>query len=233
MKIQTYSAKIKKIEEISPTVREVTFELDKEIEFKPGSFVNVFVPFEGQEVRRAYSICSDSKNKKEVSISLRNMRFGKISPLFWEKEIQEKEFKIVGPLGINTSDKITKNKVFLFSFGVGVSVIKGLLFDLLNRETVDSITLFTGNRDEKENLYKEYFEELAQKNKKLKFVSVLSQPNDLSFKNKGYIQDFIGDEDFNNSDIYVCGPTKACDSLVETINIKKPTDCLVMSEKFG
>lgn len=233
MKIQTYNAKIKNTKDISPTVKEVTFKLDNEMEFIPGSFINVFVPIEGESIRRAYSICSDPAIKDEVSISLRNMKFGKVSPLFWEKDIENKDFKIVGPLGINTSDKITKNKVFLFSFGVGVSVIKGILFDLIKREEIKSVTLFTGNRNEEENLYSDYFRKLTKENEKLNFVSILSQPINRDFKNIGYIQDFIEKEDFNNSDIYICGPTKACDALVENINLKKPKNCQILTEKFG
>jgi|JI6StandDraft_1071083.scaffolds.fasta_scaffold30784_3 NAD(P)H-flavin reductase len=233
MTINTYNGKIKKIVDLSPTAREVTFSLDKPIDFKPGSFVNLFTTVDGAKVRRAYSLSSDPKEKQEISLSIRKAKAGIVSPIFWDSTIHEQEFSIMGPLGVNTSDKMTHERIFLFAYGIGISVIKSILFDVLERDHIKEVVLVTGNRSDTELLYREYLDSLANEYPKLTLRYVLSESADSAYPYQGYIQDNIDDLDFAHSDVYICGPTRACESLIETIEKKHPVDTSIHVEKFG
>jgi ferredoxin-NADP reductase len=70
MKIIKTSGKIIEIKKLTSTAMEITFSLEDEIDFLPGAFVNIFFNIEGEKNRRAYSISSDYKNKKEIKISV-------------------------------------------------------------------------------------------------------------------------------------------------------------------
>ena len=233
MTISTYQGKVKKIVDLSPTAREITFLLDTPMAFKPGSFVNVFTDVNGEKVRRAYSLSSNPRNANEISLSIRRAQQGTVSPVFWHDDIHDKKFMFMGPLGVNTSDKMVHENIFLFAYGIGISVIKSILFDVLERDNVKNVTLVTGNRDESELLYREYLDSLASDHPKLTVRYVLSESTDNTYPYQGYIQNNIADLDFTASDAYICGPTKACESLIETIEKKHPADCAIHVEKFG
>jgi phenol hydroxylase P5 protein len=143
-----------------------------------------------------------------------------------------KKVEIMGPFGLNTVDKMTHNKVYLFAFGVGVSVIKSVADYFSNIKKIDNLVVMTGSRNEDEILYKDYFNDLASKSDKIKVVYVVSKKNEGSTLQEGYIQDFINNFDFNNSDVYVCGQEKACDELVSKVKASNPNDCNFFVESF-
>lgn len=203
--------------DLSPSSREVTLGLPEPLGFLPGAFVNVFMNHEGQRMRRAYSVSSDDSKQNEISLSIRKGSAGGMSERFWDENIQHTRLEIMGPLGVNTVDKITATRVFLFAFGIGVSVIKGLLPSLLRRDDITQVTILTGSRSEAEILYKDFFQEIAAQDARVSVGFVVSRPADASYPLVGYIHDHVKDLDFQNSTVYLCGPKKACESLRRVI----------------
>ena len=145
------------------------------------------------------------------------------------------DFEIMGPLGKNTADKIKKEKVFLAGFGVGVSVIKAVLLEILKFDYVKEIYVLTGSRNEEEIIYKKFFDKIKKeiKNKKYMDRFILSRSNKKNYPYQGYIQDNIDDLNFSNSTIYICGQKIACDSLEEKIKNSDAENIDFMIESFG
>ena len=185
--------------------------------FTPGAFVNVFMEHEGVRMRRAYSVSSDEDTQDTITLSIRKGSAGGMSERFWDEGIEQVPVQIMGPLGLNTADKITGTRVFLFGFGIGVSVVKGLLPHLLRRKDVTQITVMTGSRNESEALYKDYFEEEAKHDPRLVVKMVLSRPADPAYPFKGYVQDHSKDLDFTDASIYICGTKHAAENLKQSI----------------
>lgn len=213
-------ATIGTITDLSPTAREVTLHLPELLGFTPGAFVNVFMDHDGTRMRRAYSISSDETAQDMIALSIRKGSVGGMSERFWDTGVAEVPLQIMGPLGLNTADKITGTRVFLFAFGIGVSVIKGLLPHLLRRRDITHITVMTGSRNEEEALYKEFFEEAARRDPRLTVTMVLSKPHDTAYPYKGHLQDAIGGIDFTDASVYICGTKAAAESLQTAITKK-------------
>lgn len=232
MKLVNTKAKITAITDLSPTARELTIVPEIPLDFIPGMFVNIFIEHGGETFRRAYSISSDPHQKESFTISARLMKDGKMSPLFWERDIVGKEIKVMGPIGLNTIDKINKSKVYLFGFGIGVSVIKSIAYEFERQKEIKQVYILTGNKDKSELLYSDFFAQLSE-NKKIKIRHVLSNPKDTNYKYVGYIQNFVNDLDFNNSSAYICGSTKACKALKEKIQSMNPKNFDSIIEAFG
>ena len=215
------AAHISAVTDISPTAREVTLRLPEPLDFVPGAFVNVFMDSSGTRLRRAYSISSDEDDQDTVTLSIRKGSAGGMSERFWDENIERVPLQIMGPLGLNTADKITGTNVFLFGFGIGVSVIKGLLPHLLRRKDIRQITVMTGSRNENEALYRDFIEDASMRDSRLSVKMVLSQPSDVAYPFKGYLQDHLGGLDFTDASIYICGSKAAAESLRDTIQKKE------------
>ena len=234
MKIQKFTTKIIKIEDLSENAREVTFSLPKEIDefsFLPGQFMNFFVDVGGKKERRAYSLCSSVDSVKSISFCIRKGGIGGVSEAFWNKDVKEKTFDLMGPIGLNTVDKLEHNKIFLLAMGVGISPVKSIA-DYLVKNTDKKVKLYFGNKNEEQILYKKYFNELALEYENFSVEYVLSDPEDKSYEKIGFVQDFITKENFENSSVYMCGipaMAKSCREVIENTGAKKVQ---IMEESF-
>ena len=232
MNIKKITGKIIKITDLSKTAKEISIDLSEPLEFIPGSFVNVFFNVNGEKVRRAYSISSTSKNNENISLSIRLSPTGAITPMFWEKDMTGEYIELMGPLGLNTVDKMNQNKVYLFAFGIGIGVVKSIADYFTEIRNVDSLTIISGSRCEDEILYNDYFKEILDKHKNVLYSNVVSKGDLESKIQVGHIQDFISDFDFNDSDVYVCGQEKACNDLVLKVNSLNHSNCNFFVEGF-
>jgi NAD(P)H-flavin reductase len=233
MNIKRMSAKITSVRDVSPTAREVTLTLPEPLEFMAGAFINVFVEKEGKRERRAYSISSDPENQREVTLSIRRTnKPTSLSPVFWRDDVQSLPIDIMGPLGLNTADKITRPRVFLFAFGIGVSVVKGLVHHLLAQAGTEEVIIVTGSRTEEEILYKDFFESIAREDARVSTRFVLSRPMNESYPYAGYLHEHIADYDFTNATVYICGQSAACTALRDAIRAQAPVDPEFLIEAF-
>lgn len=232
MSIKKFKGEITKIIDLSKTAKEISIKLSEPIEFYSGSFVNLFIDINGEIIRRAYSISSPSSIHDNITLSVRLSPSGTVTPFLWSKDLVGQSVELMGPMGLNTVDKMKHEKVYLFAFGIGVGVIKSITDYFVNIKKVGNLTIYTGSRREDEIIYKEYFDNLTKNSNNIIVKYIVSNPNDESTVLKGYIQDYIDDLDFNNSDIYVCGQEKACNDLVNKVNSMNPNDCSFYIESF-
>lgn len=232
MNIIKTDATITKLTPLSRTAMAVTFTNEKPLEFEAGSFVNVFIEQNGEMIRRAYSLSTKDSHNNELEISVRKTINGKMSPLFWNTSSIGMKVSLMGPLGVNTADKMHAPHLFLFGFGIGAGAVKALLEENLKKNPEKYITLVTGSRTIDEIIYKDYFDTLANTNNNFTVDYVLSDASgDNGFK-KGYIQNHLARYDFNNSDVFVCGQEVACLALVDTVKATTPENCTYYVEGF-
>ena len=232
MKIKNFTGKIISIIDLSKTAKEIEIQLSEQIDFIPGSFVNVFMDIDGVRVRRAYSVASSNIDHTIITLAVRLSREGTMSKLFWGKDMNGEVLDLMGPLGLNTVDKMNHRKVYLFAFGIGAGVVKYMAHYFSHIKRAGELVIMTGSRTPDEIIYKDYFNGLARDFENVKAVHVVSGLNDDLNIPKGYIQDHISDYDFKNSDVYVCGQEKACEDLVNKVKSMNPSDCNYYIEAF-
>lgn len=232
IKIKKITAQIVEVTDLSQTAKEIKIALPEPIDFIAGSFVNIFVDVDGEMTRRAFSISSSSNDQKCITLAIRLNPQGKMTPIFWNKDMVGEMVEIMGPLGLNTVDKMIRSKVYLFAFGVGAGVVKSIADHYSNQKNIANLTIFTSSKSENEILYKGYFEELARNNKNMSVTHVISRPRAETNALKGHIQDHISNLNFSDSDIYMCGQESACNDLMERIKLTNPTDSSFFVEGF-
>lgn len=229
--IKQLNGTITAIRELSPTAREYTITPEQPFPFTAGAFVNVFVEHEGQSIRRAFSMSSSDSNDNSFTLSIRLSLKGELTPLLWKTDFTNKTVRLMGPLGLNTADKMQAKRVYLFGFGVGAGVVKSVADHIATRLDLEALTVVTGNRSIDEILHQDYFDSLAKENQKVSVAYVLSD-KDQSLYPTGYIQDHVGQYDFTNADIYMCGQTVACNALETAIKKANPQNCNFFIEDF-
>ncbi len=229
--IKQITGTITKIRELSPTAREYTVTPSEPLPFIAGSFVNLFIAHNNKLIRRAFSISSSDQNLDAFTLSIRLSPGGELTPLLWDEDFTNKTVKLMGPLGLNTADKMLSRNVFLFGFGIGAGVVKSLAEHFVLREDTPTLTIITGNRNATEILHRDYFDELAAQHNNVTVTYVVSDKGQEKYPN-GYIQDNLAGCDFSNADVYMCGQKVACTALEAAIKTKNPTNCNFFIEDF-
>ena len=226
------TATVSALRDLSPTAREVDLTLPTPLEFTAGAFVNIFVETNGEKLRRAYSISSSEADQQKISIAIRKMPNGAVGPLFWNDTMLGTTIDIMGPLGLNTIDKMHSKRVFLFGFGIGAGVIKAIALSLLERKNIEHIHIMTGSKTDDEVVFEDIFTELSKTDSRVAFTAVVSNPADVSKHKAGYIQNHIDGLDFTDADVYICGQEVACSALKNAIESTTPHGVHFFIEAF-
>ena len=222
---------VTKITDLSKTAKDITFSLPHDLPFIAGQFVNIFMDIEETKVRRAYSIASSDSVHNEVTLTLRHSPTGVMTPVIWKTDITGMKLEIVGPLGVNTADKLQGETIYLFGYGVGAGVTRSVLDHVIQHSNATKIVVMTGSRSEDEILHKEYFDTMSHIDSRVTVKYVVSNPS-MHVYLHGYIQDHLDNFSFNNADVYMCGHEVACNSLREKIRSKNPKGCTFLVEAF-
>lgn len=228
--IKQITGTITHVEDISPSARVYTITPYEPLPFVAGAFVNLFVQHEGKFIRRAFSLSSSDRDDDNFTLSIRLSLNGELTPILWNKDFTGETVKIMGPLGLNTAGKMHSNKVYLFGFGIGAGVVKSLADHMIRRNKLESLTIVTGNRSVEEILHKDYFDTL--KNDEKVSVQYVVSNKEQTLYPTGYIQEHIGDYNFDDADIYMCGQGVACDALHKTILKTNPQNYNFFIEDF-
>jgi NAD(P)H-flavin reductase len=203
--VEKLKAKLVKITNLSPTVRDLRFEFEKEFNFEAGQFVNLSFK-EGEEIlKRPYSIASIPQNKNYIDLCIKNVEGGKVSPKIFEKR-EGDEFEIMGPLGV-FKIRNQKENLYFIGTGTGIAPLRSMILDLLkNKKTEKQITLIFGCRYENEILYEKEFLELEKNNPNFRYIRVVSKPTDNWVGRQGHVQENLDViKDILNSEFYICG----------------------------
>jgi ferredoxin-NADP reductase len=120
MAIQTFESTIKKIDKLSDNIRHYVVELDSEIEFSAGQFVNIEIEDNGEKFMRPYSIASSPNKKTELDFCIKLIKEGKVTPHLFNKKEGDKML-IKGAFGLFTLDKLQKDKIVMIATGTGIA----------------------------------------------------------------------------------------------------------------
>lgn len=229
--IKQLSGVITAIRDLTPTAREYTISPSEPFTFTAGAFVNTFFEHNGKTIRRAFSISSSDADKHSFTLSIRLSPQGELTPILWDNDFTGTTIKLMGPLGLNTAEKMLSKKIYLFGFGIGVGVVKSLADHLVKRPELKELTIVTGSRSIEEILYQDFFDSLTEVHPKVSVKFIVSDKNQ-SLYPVGYIQEHIQTYNFDDSDVYMCGQGVACTALETTIKNLQPKNCNFFIEDF-
>ncbi|UMB59781.1 2Fe-2S iron-sulfur cluster-binding protein [Lutibacter sp. A80] len=231
-----YTLTIKEIKKETKNAVSIVFdiptELKNEFTFTAGQYLNIKKELNGEELRRAYSICS-APNSNELRVAVKavdNGTFSVFSNTILKEgdtlDVQKPEGKFI----LKTSKSNTKNYLAIAA-GSGITPIMAMLKAVLTEEPNSTFTLIYGNKTVTETIFKTEIDNLHNSfpdRLNLQYVySQEEQENSLFGRiDKGNINYIVKNKlkntTFNNA--FLCGPEAmiqvATDTLIEN-NIDK------------
>lgn len=202
--IQKFPAQVVEVKQLSHDTKSFVIRPEQKVEYKPGQFVMVNIPYKDTFVRRAYSIASKERNGV-LELCLNYLPDGKASEYFFGLKGGE-QMLIDGPYGVFTLRRSSSPKLFICT-GTGVAPLRAMIHELLADNEKASIVLIFGERTEEELLYRAEFEDLMKKYSNFTYIPTLSRANGVWKGERGYVQQVMKKyiNDTQAVDVYICG----------------------------
>lgn len=163
-----YKLHIKEVKRETQSAISVAFTIPSELQtaykFVAGQYINLKLTLDGQEIRRAYSICS-SPNSGELRIAIKSVQNGHFSK-FANENLKAGDIIEVGqPEGKFTFEpNAEKQKNYAgFVAGSGITPVMSILKSVLESEPKSSFVLVYGNKSPEETIFHQELHDLQQK----------------------------------------------------------------------
>lgn len=223
--VKQYDYTIAFMKDVTDTIKHVRLELpaDKEINFKPGQYIQIFVPpYEGndEEIYRAYSICSAPSDKRAVELFIGYIPNG-ITTTYVHKFLKPSDkLTMVGPFGhfyYQHSDR----DMIMVGGGTGLAPILSILL-YMNENKIDrKCTFFFGARSKKDLFYMDELHRLEKEMPNFTLVPALTsaEPEDNWTGETGFINAVIARvmPDCTGKEAYMCGSPVMINATAETL----------------
>jgi ring-1,2-phenylacetyl-CoA epoxidase subunit PaaE len=258
-----HSLKIKEVKKETAEAVSVTFEVPanlKEIfEYKPGQYLTLKTNLNGQEQRRAYSICTSPYIEKELTIAIKKVKNGVVSTFLNTQLKAGDSLEVMSAQGRFTPTLNAENKktYFLFGGGSGITPLISIAKSVLEVEPKSKIHLLYGNLNEESIIFKEQLDQLQNRySGQFLITYVLAQPKvekeggvfglfkksktswngKVGILDKKMVNSFVqehSDGDFSTAMAFLCGPGEMMKSTEELLLSLGMTDKQVMVEWFS
>ena len=208
-------ARLIRARQLTPSVRELTFDPGRDFSFEAGQWVSFRIPLgQGQEVARSYSIASAPNPDGLFDIAVTRVEDGPGSRTLHEAKEGE-SMGISRAQGFFTLEEseLPRVPIVMVATGTGVSPFRSMLQQVSRTpsEVPQPVALVLGVRTEADLLYREEFEALERSLPGFEFLPTLSRGSEGWIGARGYVQEHLwglvrrcgGD-----CAVYVCGLSK-------------------------
>ncbi len=235
--------KIAKIQRETKDAVAVTFEIPNDLKdnfrFIAGQYITFKTEINGEEVRRAYSICSSTKSGK-ITVAIKEVSGGNFS-VYANRNLKEgQEIEIGEPEGkfcleINSSH--SKNYI-AFAAGSGITPIMAMVKNVLNEEPKSKFVLVYGNKSAFETIFFDELNDLQTAYPERFFIQYVyskEQPKDSLFgridvANTNFVLNKYKDITFNA--VFLCGPETMIHTVKDTLIAENFSEKIIHFELF-
>ena len=216
-------------------------ELKANYNFIAGQYLNLKLTLDGQEIRRAYSICS-SPESGELRIAVKAVKDGVFSP-FANTKLKAGDIIEVGtPEGKFTFEpQAERQKNYVaFAAGSGITPIMSILKSVLKNEPKSSFVLVYGNKTPEETIFHQELHDLQLQYVGRLFVHyVYSQAkadNALFGRIEKSAVNFVlknKHKELEFDKFYLCGPEEMINKVTDVLKEHNVKDSAIKFELFA
>ena len=218
--VEDYHATVAEIIDLSPTIKGIHLELDGDMDFQAGQYINLNIP--GVEGVRAFSIANQPSIKNRIELHVRLVPDG-AGTSFLHRQLKVGDvLDLSGPYGQFFVRKSAPEDLIFIAGGSGLSSPQSMILDLLEAGDRRHITLFQGARNVAELYNRELFERLAAEHDNFDYVPALNEPEAddhwegfTGFVHEAAVAHFDGK--FGGHKAYLCGPPPMIDAAITAL----------------
>lgn len=236
--VRDFSARVSRIEVLTPTIKALHLVLDKPVHFQAGQYVQLEIPGLGQ--RRAFSIANapaaDEKTG-EIELNVRIVAGGAGTGYLHNRLRVGDALRLAGPYGRFFVRSSAALPMVFMAGGSGLSSPRSMILDLLDQGCTLPITLVYGQRNRDELYYHDQFSALAAQHANFSYLPVLSnEPEGSGWRGaRGFVHDaakahFTGG--FAGHKAYLCGPPAMVEACIATLMRGRLFERDIYTEKF-
>lgn len=233
--VEDYTGRVLEIRRLTPTAVAVFLELDRDMTFQAGKYINLELPDVDQP--RAFSLANPPSEKRVIELNIRQVPGGEATTYIHQQLKEGDELKLTGPYGRFIVRRSEPEPVIFMAGGTGLSSPKSMILDLLESGDEREITLVYGQRNRAELYYHDFFQQLAQQYANFTYVPALSEPTDQDDWDgaTGFVNDVahahFGGR-FSGHKAYICGPPPMIDACITTLMRGRLFERDIFTEKF-
>jgi len=218
--IEDFKATVTAIEDLSPTIKGIHFELDHPMQFQAGQYINLNMP--GVDGARAFSIANKPSDDSVLELHVRRVPEGAGTGYVHEQLKVGDSLQVSGPYGQFFTRKSAPEDLIFIAGGSGLSSPQSMVLDLLEHGDTRKITLLQGARNLSELYNRKLFEGLAEKHENFTYVPALDAPleEDNWSGFSGYVHEAAiahFDGQFAGHKAYLCGPPPMIDAAITAL----------------
>lgn len=222
-----YKLHIKDVKRETPNSVSVAFTIPSELQtayqFVSGQYINLKLTLDGQEIRRAYSICS-SPNSGELRIAIKSVQNGHFSKFANDNLKVGDIIEVSQPEGRFTFEPNADRQKNYAAFvaGSGITPVMSILKSVLESEPNSTFVLVYGNKSPEETIFHQELHDLQLKYVGRLFVHFVyskSNSGDLFGRIDKSAVNFILNNKHKEKEFdkfYLCGPEEMI-NLVSTV----------------
>ncbi len=239
-----YKLNIKEVKRETQDAVSIVFNVPNELKtnykYIAGQYLNLKLTLDGQEIRRAYSICSNPESD-ELRISVKAVKNGVFSQ-FANKQLKAGDtIDVASPEGNFTFEpSIEKQKNYAgFVAGSGITPVLSIIKSMLISEPKSTFVLVYGNKSVEETIFYNDLHELMLNNVGRFFVHYVYSQSKLDGDNFGRIDKSIVNMVLNTKHkekefdkFYLCGPEAMINSVSDVLKEHNVADKNIKFELF-
>ncbi len=238
--VRQYDYQVTKLDVVTPKIKHLRLELpsDKEINFKPGQYIQILTPtYKGsdEEVYRAYSIASDPVDNHAVELFIGYVPEGICTTYIHQHLKLNDQLTVVGPFG-DFYYQHNEREMVMVAVGTGMAPIMSILKHMQTEKIDRKVTFYFGARSGEDLYMMDYLKQLEKDMPNFQLKCCLSRPKDEDnwTEDKGRVTDLIDlyVENGENKEAYLCGSPKVIDAVVEKLKAKGLPDEHIYYDKF-
>lgn len=233
--VRDYTGTVVRLEDLTPTAKGVFIELDEELEFQAGKYINLHLP--GVEHPRAFSLANPPSERRQLELNVRHVPGGEATTYIHERLHEGERVRLSGPYGRFFIRKSAPEDVLVLAGGTGLSSCKSMILDLLESGDTRPVTLVYGARNRAELYYHDLFRELASDYPRFTYVPALSEAGagDGWDGATGFVHAVAAEHfgaQFAGHKAYLCGPPRMIDACITTLMRGRLFERDIFVEKF-
>ena len=236
--VRDFQATVERIETLTPTIKALHLQLDKPIHFQAGQYVQLAIPGLGQS--RPFSIANaptDVQARSVIELHVRQVPGGAGTSHLHEILQAGDRLQLTGPYGRFFVRASARQPMIFMAGGSGLSSPRSMILDLLDKGSVEPITLVYGQRSREELYHDDEFRALAAKHPHFTYVPALSnEPEDSDWTGtRGFVHDAAKahfPDGFAGHKAYLCGPPPMVEACIGTLMQGRLFERDIYTEKF-